>query len=218
VGGTFLLMSRHCERPGCSNPASVLYGIVLGEQLVWLEAGDADGPHDAGVLCKRHADALVVPRGWFVDDRRQPIPKLFRDPIGEEPTQRAKSNPAPRRKVVEPEVPSLFDAPIDPEEPEADLPQPALEMSVVTDSDTVDATGEIIWVEPDEDVNEYSYEPLEDDELGLSVDDSKAHPWVPELEKDGDFTKMLSSSNKLLGRAFNVRDDTESFEFDQPDS
>ena len=47
--------------------------------LVWLAPRDPDGdPLRAGSLCKRHADAMVVPLGWTLDDRREPTPRLFR--------------------------------------------------------------------------------------------------------------------------------------------
>jgi hypothetical protein len=55
------------------------YGFDADRQLVWLapREPDADGMR-AGALCRRHADALVVPRGWTLDDRREPVPRLFR--------------------------------------------------------------------------------------------------------------------------------------------
>src|SRR2546423_53994 len=37
--------------------------------MVWLDVLGPDGP-SAGALCRRHADALVVPRGWWLQDRR----------------------------------------------------------------------------------------------------------------------------------------------------
>ena len=55
------------------------YGFDADRQLVWLapSAPDSDRMR-AGALCRRHADALVVPRGWTLDDRREPAPRLFR--------------------------------------------------------------------------------------------------------------------------------------------
>jgi hypothetical protein len=35
-----------------------------------------DGLH-VNVLCRRHADALVVPRGWRIEDKRENVPRLF---------------------------------------------------------------------------------------------------------------------------------------------
>ena len=54
------------------------FGFDVDRLLVWLAARDPDGdPLRAGALCKRHADAMVVPRGWTLDDRREPTPRLF---------------------------------------------------------------------------------------------------------------------------------------------
>jgi hypothetical protein len=77
-------MARLCERPGCSVPASVAYGFEAERYLVWVEsvpvvATDSDDIR-SGLLCRRHADALTPPRGWWLDDRRDPSPQLFREP------------------------------------------------------------------------------------------------------------------------------------------
>lgn len=55
------------------------YGIDNAQLLVWLDNSHVPERDHAGRLCRRHANALVVPRGWTVDDRRQPIPQLFRE-------------------------------------------------------------------------------------------------------------------------------------------
>ena len=54
------------------------YGFDPDRLLVWLTSRDpdADGLR-AGALCRRHAETLVVPRGWTLDDRREPAPRLF---------------------------------------------------------------------------------------------------------------------------------------------
>jgi hypothetical protein len=49
--------------------ASVSYGFDSGRSTVWLEALLPDGP-GAGALCRRHADAMVLPNGWWLQDRR----------------------------------------------------------------------------------------------------------------------------------------------------
>ena len=89
---------RLCERPGCSAPATVTYGFDTGELLVWLSPFEPEGkarPYGSGILCRRHADALVVPRGWHVDDRREVVPRLFiAPPVEEQPVSGvAKSGP-----------------------------------------------------------------------------------------------------------------------------
>ena len=62
-------MPRLCERPGCGEAASVSYGFDSDRSTVWLEALLPDGP-GAGALCRRHADAMVLPKGWWLQDRR----------------------------------------------------------------------------------------------------------------------------------------------------
>ena len=73
------VMGRLCERPGCSDVAAMAYGFDADRLLVWLAPREPDGdPLRSGSLCKRHADAMVVPLGWTLDDRRDPTPRLFR--------------------------------------------------------------------------------------------------------------------------------------------
>lgn len=71
-------MRKLCERPGCGAPAEVSYGIDNASLTVWIDNRAILEREHAGRLCRRHANALVVPRGWSLDDRRQAIPQLFR--------------------------------------------------------------------------------------------------------------------------------------------
>ncbi len=88
-------MSKLCERPGCSEPGAAAYGMVPEDLLFWISAlADAQGA-DPSVLCKRHADAMVVPRGWTLDDRREAQPRLFKPRPG---PAAATTSPAPRRR------------------------------------------------------------------------------------------------------------------------
>ncbi len=73
----FRVMPRLCERPGCSTPADVAYGFDADALAVWLDGFDMAQGSRSGVLCRRHADAMVVPLGWMLDDRREPVPRLF---------------------------------------------------------------------------------------------------------------------------------------------
>jgi len=73
-------VTKQCERPGCSALAEVLYGFDPGRLLVWLEHDPMPEGSRANALCRRHADALAVPRGWSIDDRREAAPRLFSSP------------------------------------------------------------------------------------------------------------------------------------------
>jgi hypothetical protein len=56
------------------------YGFDALNLMVWIDTYDRAIAGRAGVLCRRHADAMVVPLGWMLDDRREPIPRLFKAP------------------------------------------------------------------------------------------------------------------------------------------
>jgi len=48
--------------------------------VFWLDALRDASDDSVGVLCLRHADAMVVPRDWTLDDLRDPDLRLFRPP------------------------------------------------------------------------------------------------------------------------------------------
>ena len=96
--------------------------------MVWLspfEPEEKARPYGTGILCRRHADALVVPRGWHVDDRREVVPRLFiapapdkqpaaPKPIVAKPAAHASPNVRSIRGKHEPAA-ELFDEPTVPE-------------------------------------------------------------------------------------------------------
>ena len=49
-------------------------------------------------LCRRHADSMVVPIGWLLDDRREEVPRLFK--VAPEPRPR-RDRRRPTRGPVE---------------------------------------------------------------------------------------------------------------------
>lgn len=102
-------MARLCERPGCSAVATVAFGFDATARVVWLGPLVDSGP-SVGRLCARHAESLVVPRGWWLDDRRSGD-ALF--PSAEQPP----ASPVP---------PTVATAPVTPE-PGAPAPAPAHE-------------------------------------------------------------------------------------------
>ena len=82
-------MERLCERPGCSDRASVAYGMRAEDLVFWLDRLNDAASAGGGVLCQRHADTMVVPGSWTLDDRRDPDLHLFRPPAAvEQPRSR----------------------------------------------------------------------------------------------------------------------------------
>ena len=72
---------------------------MVPEDLLFWIAPIGDAPTmDPSLLCRRHADAMVVPRGWTLDDRREPIPRLFntrslaKEPVRASPPRRRRSS------------------------------------------------------------------------------------------------------------------------------
>jgi len=59
-----------------------MFGFQAERLLVWIDTASPDqvARERSGALCKEHADRLTAPRGWHLEDRRQPVPQLFRTP------------------------------------------------------------------------------------------------------------------------------------------
>jgi hypothetical protein len=77
---------------------------MRAEDLVfWIDVL-IEGADPGGVLCRRHADSMVVPRGWTLDDLRDPDLHLFRPP---EPTDHARSPRGRTRRHSEPAAEQL---------------------------------------------------------------------------------------------------------------
>ncbi len=90
-------MTSLCGRPGCSEPGTVAYGMVPTDLVFWIAPLESSPPADARVLCQRHADAMVVPRGWTLDDRRENALRLFsthQRSVGAAPRPRRRTRPA----------------------------------------------------------------------------------------------------------------------------
>lgn len=63
------------------------FGFDADRLLVWIGVRQPDDdPMRSGSLCRRHADAMVVPQGWTLDDRREPGPRLFKAPADTTPS------------------------------------------------------------------------------------------------------------------------------------
>jgi hypothetical protein len=105
-------VSKQCERPSCKEIAIAAYFLDSAELMMTLENYvPVDGMQVNG-LCRRHADALVVPRGWRIEDKRENVPRLFPvTPPSEKP--KAKSVEAKKtdskKSRVKPPRPSIFD-------------------------------------------------------------------------------------------------------------
>lgn len=111
------------------------FGFDASRLLVWLDALVGDDRAKAGALCKRHAERLSVPKGWWLDDRRVQAPELFHvtpsppPPVPPPPPPPAATRRASRRRRKPPAAESAPPAPPGPSGTE--LPPPALPENLV---------------------------------------------------------------------------------------
>ena len=180
-----------CERPGCSQPADVNYGIDADHLTVWIETFDAGTDYRAGVLCRRHADAMVVPLGWMLDDRRDPTPRLFRtreaepaQPLKTKRTRRANGDDTAQLEF------GPVDAGVAPEDTR-DLERPVLPADEPTvPEDTVPPV-----------------EAAEADESPTEQHESVEPAWKPVFDQSDDLGGLLKAKDsRLLSRAFGKRE------------
>ena len=180
-------MTRLCERPGCSAPAEVAYGFDADARAVWLDSFSVAVEARSGVLCRRHADAMVVPVGWSLDDRRDPIPRLFRPAVT---APGAPVPPVPRRKSVRSDDSRQLrlDETLDDEPPSAHPTEgvPGLDAA----AEAIDAIDDVA---PALGVDE------------ADADDEGTAPWVPQFDQADDLSGLLSARGPLLSRAFGVQ-------------
>jgi hypothetical protein len=180
-------MARLCERPGCSQPADVAYGIDPEHLTVWIEVLDPAAPSRPGVLCLRHADAMVVPLRWTLDDRREPVPRLFRSPA---------TVAAPlRERVLRTRAAPPVGAQLELDGGDgasagghAEVPEESEHAEVPEESDRV--------------------EPAAADVAGQDtpVTEPATTPWRPVFDPEDDLDGLLRARGPLLARAFRRRE------------
>lgn len=225
-------MGRLCERPGCSENASVAYGMRAEDLVFWLDVIRPSEVIAGGVLCQRHADSMIVPRNWTLDDLRDPELHLFRPPtIKRAPSSRAR-RPGHRDQETEqlqlgvlppPETKSSEPEPIDDEALAveesmlvAPTVHPALEPSDAEHARVEAAEAapaiidEIVPPVPAENpavvaaADAGAIDVARSHESGARPedDDTPASPWVPSFDSGDDLDGLLSARSPLLARAF----------------
>lgn len=166
-------MTRRCERPGCGELASVSFRFDARRRLVELFPGLAEFDSQAGALCRRHSDAMVLPRGWVLDDQRDLTPRLF---------------PVAVDLVVPVPVPDVE------VEPKPKSPRRRRRSSEAFDAARADGN---LFVVPDPTVAQVAGAHPD-----AVPDETQAMPWVPIFDKSDDLGGMLDATTPLLRRAF----------------
>lgn len=169
-------MVRLCERPGCSEPAAVACGMVPEDLLFWIAPIDAETATERGRLCRRHADAMVVPRGWTLDDRREPVPRLF----------------MPRRN----------DVPVDDGANRRHDRRRRRRDAEAGEQLQIDGTGEIPRPDPPPDPVDGAAAAVASPESVPDASTPDGAPWRPSFDQDDDLDGLLEVDSPLLARAF----------------
>ena len=168
-----MFMVKKCERPSCRERGEVAYVIDTVNLLVNIDAPIPRDSSRVNILCRRHADSLVVPRDWQIIDNRAKKQRLFSAPV----TSKAKSNSTKKTKRKEKKTTSaviqdLFD----------------FATRVVTPVAALVAT---LDVSDPEEIAET-----------IDPQETQAMPWTPQFDRTGDLDGRLIARGRLLSRAF----------------
>jgi hypothetical protein len=158
--------------------------MVAEDLLFWIEPLDRHPIGAANVLCRRHADAMSVPRGWTLDDRRQAGgPRLFQpqrftaaEPASA-PIRRSRGRGAARQRGEQLQIDGTGEIP----RPAPPREEPAVHEPAVHEVASDDAAVAVEVV------------------VDAPADDA---PWAPAFDTDDDLGGLLKVSSPLLSRAF----------------
>ena len=176
------LMERLCERPGCSENAAVAYGMRTEDLVFWLDVLRESSSVTGGVLCQRHGDSMVVPRGWTLDDLRDPELHLFRPPTRSDRGGRRTRRRAGSHTADDSEQLALGG--LVPRERDDAEPTPISSEAVIAVA-----------------ASDVAPEPAGDDLVAVG-DVAAADRWTPSFDDADDLDGLLSAESPLLSRAF----------------
>ena len=191
-------MTRKCERPSCRERGEVAYVIDTANLLVSVDSPIPRDSSRVNVLCRRHADSLVVPRDWQIIDNRTKKQRLFSAPASQSVRTSSRSSSVKKQKREKGKtgavIQDLFEFATRVVAAPAREPEPILETVSVPEVETEIET-EIETIDPQE---------------------TQAMPWTPQFDRTGDLDGRLRARGRLLSRAFGAFDASgEGHEIDQ---
>ena len=191
-------MARKCERPSCRERGEVAYVIDTANLLVSVDSPIPRDSSRVNVLCRRHADSLVVPRDWQIIDNRTKKQRLFSAPASQSVRTSSRSSSVKKQKREKGKtgavIQDLFEFATRVVAAPAREPEPILETVSVPEVETEIET-EIETIDPQE---------------------TQAMPWTPQFDRTGDLDGRLRARGRLLSRAFGASDASgEGHEIDQ---
>ena len=195
-------MTRKCERPSCRERGEVAYVIDTANLLVSVDSPIPRDSSRVNVLCRRHADSLVVPRDWQIIDNRTKKQRLFSAPASQSVRTSSRSSSVKKQKREKGKtgavIQDLFEFATRVVAAPAREPEPILETVSVPEVETeveTEIETEIETIDPQE---------------------TQAMPWTPQFDRTGDLDGRLRARGRLLSRAFGAFDaSSEGREIDQ---
>jgi hypothetical protein len=187
---------------------------MRAEDLVfWLDVLREDDPEfdldpgGRGVLCRRHADSMVVPRNWTLDDLREPDLHLFRPPDADRTVRRnlrrrSAAGDSTGEQLALGVEPDHLDndrggrevgeraAPAGSPDHAADVPAVA---PTEVGTDRVVETGAVAAA-------------TTSSAVAAEQDPDSQDAWTPSFDSDDDLDGLLSARSPLLARAFRGTD------------
>ena len=189
-------MSRKCERPSCRERGEVAYVIDTANLLVNIDAPIPRDSSRVNILCRRHADSLVVPRDWQIIDNRTKKQRLFSAPASDSARAKTRASTAKKEKreksTAGAVIQDLFEFATRGVAAPAREPEPVLE----TTSARLDEVSEVSVGEIEVDTEIETIDPQE----------TQAMPWTPQFDRTGDLDGRLRARGRLLSRAFGAFD------------
>ena len=215
---------RLCEKPGCGQPVAVIYGLAPSgtEPMMWIDSWsperirDVTPPGARGVLCVRHGEMVSAPRGWVLEDRREAIPRLFkqrqRGNLVAVPDSTADNVARPKRdstgalkrsRTREIPRPQLFVDLLGKDEPVAVKKTPV----AVVEPTPVAVKKTLVVVEPVPVVVEPVATVAPDDSTEILIRQDDAHRGTSTFDPDEDFAEVREPTGAMLRDAFRPRFD-----------
>lgn len=171
--------------------------------LVWMENRAEAEREMTGKLCTRHADALVMPRGWTIEDRRTPVPLLFspRQLVDTSDPALRPARDSTTTRMRRPKVTATGDSLFDVATPGGDAGEHGADGAVP--ASVRNGSTDVPAVRPDGDLADDAGEP------GSSGDaeETRAMPWTPRLAAAAasPAPEDVPRMGRLLGRAYGIR-------------
>ena len=185
-------MARKCERPSCRERGEVAYVIDTANLLVNIDAPIPRDSSRVNILCRRHADSLVVPRDWQIIDNRSKKQRLFSAPASQ--SVRASSRVSTKKQISEKNktgavIQDLF------EFATRVVATPAREPEPVREPEPIRETISVSEVETETET--------------IDPQETQAMPWTPQFDRTGNLDGRLVARGRLLSRAFGGFDESE---------